>query len=97
MISKSPASPNSSFDSQLWISVGFPLGMGIGAVVHDIGFGVAIGLMSGGVVALLVERRKKATSRLIVAVGILALVTTIGTVTCDATVLIRAAAFTCPQ
>lgn len=78
MSQKSQVRPKSSFDSQVWIAVGVALGTGIGSLVHDVSFGIAIGLMGGGVATILAEKRKT-PSRLVAAVGVLALVTTIGT------------------
>jgi F0F1-type ATP synthase membrane subunit c/vacuolar-type H+-ATPase subunit K len=78
MNAKSTVGLSSCLDSQLWLPVGAALGTGIGSLIHDVSFGIAIGLMVGSVATIVIER-KKATSRLIVTVGIVALVVTIGT------------------
>ncbi len=50
------------------------LGSLVGRFFQDTTFGMLVGLMAGSVVTMLIERKRKKTSRLVVAVGMLAVV-----------------------
>ena len=62
-------------DPTIWIPVGLAVGSVAGLLFHDVISGTVIGMMTGDVVAMLIQRRrKKKPSRLVIAVGVLAVV-----------------------
>ena len=56
-------------DPTLWIPVGMAVGALVGSFFQDTTFGLSVGLMVGSVATMLIERKRKKTSRLLVAVG----------------------------
>ena len=67
-------------DPTLWIPVGMAVGSLVGSFFHDTTFGLSIGIMAGSVVTMLIERkRKKTPGRLVIAVGVLAIVVVVVT------------------
>ncbi len=67
-------------ESGVWIPIGMLIGLLVDRYLYDTTIGMSIGLMTGGVVALIMERkRKKSASRLSIAVGVLAIVVVVAT------------------
>jgi hypothetical protein len=76
-----PLAPKSFLtDPTLWTPVGIAVGSAIGYFIHDTTFGLSVGMMTGGVVAMFCEKkRKKPRSWLVIGVGVLAIVVVIAT------------------
>jgi hypothetical protein len=80
MTTESPARNSMFSESGVWIPVGMLIGLLVDRYLYDTTIGMSIGLMTGGVVTLIVERkRKKSASRLSIAVGVLAIIVVAGT------------------
>ena len=80
MTTESPARSSMFSESAVWIPVGMFTGLLFDRYLYDTTIGMSIGLMTGGVVTLIIERKKKnSSSRLSIAVGVLAIVVVAGT------------------
>ena len=80
MTTKGPARNSMFSESGVWIPVGMLIGLLVDRYLYDTTIGMSIGLMTGGVVTLIMERkRKKSASRLSIAVGVLAIVVVVAT------------------
>jgi hypothetical protein len=80
MTTESPARNPMFSESGVWIPVGMLIGLLVDRYLYDTTIGMSIGLMTGGVVTLIIERKKrKSSSRLSIAVGVLAIVVVVGT------------------
>ena len=80
MTTESPARNSMFAESGVWIPFGMLIGMFVDSYLYDTTIGMSIGLMTGSVVTLIIERkRKKSASRLSIAVGVLAIVVLAGT------------------
>ena len=66
-------------DPTLWIPVGMAGGSLVGHIFQDTTFGLSVGLMVGSVITMLIERKRKKTNRLVVAVSVLGVVVVVVT------------------